>query len=59
MVVCQIRNDFNYEVKFFTEIQNIFFKLLLSKTKPIVLGTIYQPRNQSCVLEIINTIGNK
>ena len=56
-VVCYIRNDLSYDVKscFPPEIENIFFKILLPNTKPIVAGIIYQPPSQSEFLEIINT----
>ena len=52
-VVCYIRNDLSYDIKsfFLHEIENIFFKLLLPSTKPIVQ---YWPPSQSEFLEIIN-----
>ena len=34
---------------------NLFFKLFLPNTKPIVVGIIYRPLSQSKFLEIINT----
>ena len=49
-VVCHIRNDLSYNVKsyFPSDIENIFFELLLPNTnKPIVVGTIYCPTNQT------------
>ena len=56
-VVCYIRDDLSYDSKSFfpTEIENIFFELLLPNTKPIVAGIIYRPSSQSEFLEIINT----
>ena len=56
-VVCYIRNDLNFDVKPFfpPEIENVFFKVLLPNTKPIVVGIIYRPPCQSEFLEIINT----
>ena len=33
---------------------NIFFELLLPNTKPIVVGTIYRPPNQTNFMEILN-----
>ena len=60
-VICYIRNDLSYGVKsfFLPEIENIFFKLLLPNTKPIVVGIIYRPPSQSEFLEIINTLFSK
>ena len=34
--------------------ENIFFELLLPNTKPIVVGTIYRPPNQTNFMEIFN-----
>ena len=33
---------------------NIFFELLLPNTKPMVVGTIYRPPNQTNFMEILN-----
>ena len=33
---------------------NIFFELLLPNTKPIVVGTVYRPPNQTNFMEILN-----
>ena len=33
---------------------NIFFESLLPNTKPIVVGTIYRPPNQTNFMEILN-----
>ena len=33
---------------------NIFFELLLPNIKPIVVGTIYRPPNQTNFIEILN-----
>ena len=33
---------------------NIFFELLLQNIKPIVVGTIYRPPNQTNFIEILN-----
>ena len=48
-VACYIRNYLSYiEKDFFPEeIKNIFFETLIPKTKPITVGIIYQPHNQS------------
>ena len=56
-VVCYMRNDLSCDAKSFfpSEIENIFFELLLPNTKPIVVGIIYRPPSQSEFLEIINT----
>ena len=55
-VACYIRNDLSYNVKsyFPKDIENIFFELLLPNTKPIVVGTIYHPPNQTNFMEIFN-----
>ena len=55
-VTCYIKNDLSYNVKsyFPKDIENIFFKLLLPNTKPIVVGTIYRPPNQTNFMEIFN-----
>ena len=36
------------------EIENIFVEILLPKTKPLIVGIIYRPPNQSNFLEIIS-----
>ena len=55
-VACYIRNDLSYSVKscFPKDIENIFFELLLPNTKPIVVGTIYRPPNQTNFMETFN-----
>ena len=55
-VACYIRNDFSYNVKsyFPKEIENILFELSLPNTKPIVVGTVYRPPNQTNFMEIFN-----
>ena len=43
-----------YKDAFFErEIKNIFNEILLPKTKPLIVGIIYRPPNQSNFLEII------
>ena len=56
-LVCYIRNDLSYDVKYIfpPEIENIFFELLLPNTKPIVVRIIYRRASQLEFLEIINT----
>ena len=55
-VACYIRNDLSYNVQsyFPKDIENIFFELLLPNTKPIVVGTIYRPPNQTNFMEIFH-----
>ena len=55
-VACYIRNDLSYNVKsyFPKDLENIFFELLLPNTKPIVVGTIYRPPNQTNFMEIFS-----
>ena len=52
-VACYVRNDLSYiEKDFFSEeIENIFFEILLLKTKPITVRIIYRPPNQKCFLQ--------
>ena len=44
-VVCYIRNDISFNVRcdFSNEITNIVLDMLLSKTKPILVGILYWP----------------
>ena len=55
-IACYIRNDLNYiEKEFFPEeIKNIFFEMLLPKTKPTTVGIIYRPPNQNNILWTLN-----
>ena len=55
-VACYIRSDKSYIQKqyFPGEIENIFFEILLPKTKPIVLGIICRSLSQNDFLEILN-----
>ena len=55
-VVCYVRNDLSYIEKdlFPEEIENIFFEILLLKTKPITVKIIYQPLNQNNFLQTLN-----
>ena len=48
-VAYYIRNDLNYNILsvFPREIESVFFEILLSNSKPITVGTIYRPPNQS------------
>ena len=52
-VACYVRNDLSYiEKNFFPEeIENIFFEILLLKTKPITVGIIYRPPNKNNLLQ--------
>ena len=60
-IACYIRNDLNYNVKshFPKDIENIFLKLSLPNPKPIVVGTIYRPPNQTNSMEIFNKMLSK
>ena len=55
-VACYIRSDIGYLQKHFfpKEIESTFVESLLPKTKPLIVGIIYRPPNQSNFLEIIN-----
>ena len=60
-VACYVRNDLSYNTLsvFPREVENILFEILLPKWKPITVGTIYRPPNQSNFLEILNDNMNK
>ena len=59
--VCYVRHDLSYNTLsvFPREVENILFEILLPKWKPITVGTIYRPPNQSNFLEILNNNMNK
>ena len=42
-----------------SEIESVFFEILLPNSKPITVGTIYRPPNQSNFLEVLNKNMNK
>ena len=50
------RNDLRYNTLsvFPSEIERVFFEILLPNSKPITVGTIYCPPNQSNFLEVLN-----
>ena len=52
-VTCYIRSDVSFNVKgnFSSEVENIFFDMLLPKTKPILIGILYRPPGQSKFLD--------
>ena len=60
-VACYIRNDLSYNIisVFQSEIESVFFEILLPNSKSITVGTIYRPPNQSNVLEVLNEDMNK
>ena len=60
-VACYIRNDLSYNIisVFPSEIESVFFEILLPNSKPITVGTIYRPPNQSNFLEVLNENMNK
>ena len=53
---CYIRNDLSYDIIsiFPSKIESVFFEILLPNSKPITVGTIYCPPNQSNFLEVQN-----
>ena len=55
-VACYVSNKLSYIKKDFfpEEIENIFFEILLPKTKPITVGIIYRPPNQNNLLQTLN-----
>ena len=61
-VLCYIKNTicYNRRESFSTEIENIFVYILLPKTKPILIGNVYRPPDQSGFIDklsnaILNT----
>ena len=60
-VACYIRNDLSYNIIsiFQSENESVFFEILLPNSKPITVGTIYRPPNQSNFLEVLNESMNK
>ena len=52
-VACYIRNDVSFNVKgnFSNKVENIFFDMLLPKTKPILIRILYRPPDQSKFLD--------
>ena len=55
-VTCYMRNDLSckFVSVFPPEIESVFFEILLPNSKPITLGKIYHPPNQSSFLEALN-----
>ena len=53
-VACYIRSDISYKLNSFlpNEIENITFNILMPHKKPITIGIIYRPPNQSEFLDI-------
>ena len=60
-VACYIRNDLSYNIisVFPSEIESVFFEILLPNSKLIKAGTLYLPPNQSNFLEVLNENMNK
>ena len=60
-VACYIRNDLSYNIisVFPSEIESVFFKILLSNSKPVTVETIYRPPNPSNFLEVLIENMNK
>ena len=60
-VACYVRNDLIYNILFVfpREIENAFFEILLPNSKPITVGKIYLPPNQSNFLGVLNENMNK
>ena len=56
-VACYVRNNicFNLKTCISNNIENIFIDLLFPKAKPITIGVIYKPLNQTRFLEQIIT----
>ena len=59
-VICYVTNKICYNTKnsISNEIENIFAKLLILKTKLITVGIVYKPPDQTRFLEILSNILN-
>ena len=55
-VACYIRKDLNYAQKnlFPNDIENVFIEIHLPKTKPITVGNVHQPPNQTNFIKTLN-----
>ena len=55
-VACYIRNNVNYTQKnlFPNDIENVFFEIHLPKAKPITVGIVYRPPNQTDFIKTFN-----
>ena len=53
-VACYIRSEISYKLSYLlpNEIENFTFDILMPHTKPITIGIIYRPPNQSKLLDI-------
>ena len=60
-VACYIWNDISFSVRgdFSSEIENIFLDIFLPKTKPILIGILYRPPDQSGFLDKLSTAISK
>ena len=60
-VACYLRNNLSYNIisVFPSEIESVFFEILLPNSKRITAGTIYRPPSQSNFLEVLNNNMNK
>ena len=60
-VACYIRKDlsFNSREDFAPDLENIFFDLLLPKSKPILVGILYRPPDSSGFLKKLNAVISK
>ena len=56
-VASYIRSDVSFNVRgnFSNKVENIFFDMLLPKTKPILIGILYRPPDQSKFLDKLPT----
>ena len=56
-VACYIRSDLNFDIrsKFTDDMESIFFDILLPRLKPILVGIIYRPPDQSGFLKRLSS----
>ena len=55
-VACYVRSDLSYTQKnlFPNDIENVFFAIHLLKSKPITVGIVYRPPNQTNFIKTLN-----
>ena len=60
-VVCYIQNDISFNVRgdFSNEIENIFLDIFLPKTRPILIGILYRPPDQSGFVDKLSSAISK
>ena len=57
-MVCYIRDNISYNVRenLSKEIENLFYDILLPKTKPLLVGLVYRPPDKLAFLESLSEV---